>query len=151
MWVGPLEGLLESYERKRDQYPTLEAFADELISFFIDQAERVPDLEQVRPRLVAMEPKNGDRAVDPGVTELRLTFDRKMRDRSWGLIGQPADLPANTGEPRYDETRTVLTFPVKLERNKQYHFWLNTTDMTLFRSEEGAGLEPVEVTLATRG
>jgi hypothetical protein len=150
LWIRDLAELLATYEEHRERYPTLEAFADELISFFIDRADALPDVSQARPKVLEMMPANGDDRVDPELAEIRIRFDRKMRDRSWGLIGNPAETPKARGAPRYDETRTVYTLPVQLERNKRYHFFLNAGDRTLFRSEEGAGLEPVEVTFKTR-
>jgi len=149
--VPELAALLATYEERRDEFPSLEAFDDEIVAFFVDQATQLPPLDSTRPRVVAMEPANGDVSVDPALGEIRITFSRRMRDGAWGFIGDPTGCPRVTGNGSYDEGRTVFRMPVQLEPGRRYHFWLNTKEHALFQSEEGAALEPLEVTFTTRG
>jgi hypothetical protein len=65
--------LLGDYEARRDKYPTLEAFAPRLISFFKDYARdfaaKQADVAVKRPKIVSRTPPNGATDVDPGLSE----------------------------------------------------------------------------------
>ena len=148
-WVPALAELLETYEHRRDEYPDLAAFGDELVAFFVEQAARLPVLDTAPPLVVALEPANGAIDVDPALARIRITFSRRMRDQSWGFVGDPV-APKVRGSASYDAARTVFTMPVELEPGRTYRFWLNTPEHVLFLSEEGTALAPVAVTFSTR-
>jgi hypothetical protein len=87
--------------------------------------------------------------VDPNTTEIAITFDRPMRDRSWSFVGGGEHYPETTGEPFYNETRTTITLPVKLKPDWDYEFWLNRAQFTSFRSQDGTSLQPFHMTFRT--
>jgi hypothetical protein len=153
LWTEELSHLLAEYEAQRDRYPTLESFAPRLVAFFNEYAEKLEKGETAlageRPKVVSMTPTNGAKDVDPGLTEIQVTFDRPMRDGSWSLVGGGPHCPETTGRPHYDSKRTTLTLPVKLKPDWSYEFSLNHGKYDSFRSEQGVPLESVFVTFTT--
>jgi hypothetical protein len=153
LWMQELPDLLGEYEAHRDKYPTLETFAPRLVSFFNDYAatfiQRQSDLAAKQPKVVSMSPANGAASVAPGLTEIRVTFDRPMKGGSWSMCGDGPNFPELVGKPHYDAERTTWTVPAKLKPNWEYEFWLNSPSYTSFRSEEDVPLESVAVTFKT--
>jgi hypothetical protein len=154
-WIGELSSLLEKkYEKNREKYPTLEAFMPEVVAFFNQYAEdfekKQSVLDKNRPKVVKMTPANGDEEVDPNLTEIRIEFDRPMKDKSWSVVGGGPEFPELVGKPAYDKERKVLTLKVKLKPGHAYHFMLNSDRFRSFQSKEGVPLEPMEVSFSTK-
>jgi hypothetical protein len=153
LWMQELCEQLEDYERQRDQYPTLEVFAPRLVEFFDKYAagfgEKQAELAAKRPKVVSMTPKNGAADVDPGLSEIKVTFDRPMKDRSWSMCGGGPHFPSGDGKPYYEASRTTWTVPVTLKPDWDYEFWLNSESYDAFRSADGVPLEPVAVKFKT--
>jgi hypothetical protein len=152
-WIKELSDLLGEYESGRDEYPTLDAFCPRIVEFFNQYAERYADeeaaLEAKRPKVVSVTPADGDTAVDPKLGEIRVVFDRPMKDQCWSLVGGGPHFPETVARARYDETRTVWTVPIKLKPDWTYRFRLNSDRFQAFRSEEGVLLAPVKVEFKT--
>lgn len=101
------------------------------------------------PRVVRFEPPNGATGVDPGLTELRATFDRPMAEGwSWVTEG-PESFPETTGEAFQVEDRRVAVLPVRLEPGRSYVVWLNSAQYRFFRAPDGVELAPVRWTFRT--
>jgi hypothetical protein len=153
-WIGELSKLLEKYEKDRKRYPTLEAFMPEVVAFFDEYAEgfdkKHEALEKKRPKVVSMTPANGGTDVDPDLREMRIVFDRPMKDGNWSVVGEGPDFPELVGKPSYNKARTVLTVRVKLKPEWEYHLMLNSERFHGFQSEAGVPLEPVEVEFTTK-
>lgn len=152
-WVGDLASLLAEYEQNRDRYPTLESFAPRIVAFFNSQADKI-DREQVKasssaPRVVSVSPADGATDVDPALGEIRVVFDRAMKDKAWSLVGDRKELPELLGEPAYDAARTTWTVPIRLQPERGYRFMLNSDRYQSFQSADGARLEPVTIRFQT--
>ena len=152
-WTSDLSRLLGEYEAQRHKYPTLDSFAPRLAEFFTKYAEdfdkKQTALAAKRPTVVSLTPANGAEDVAPDLSEIRVVFDRPMRDRSWAMCGGGPHYPETPGKPKYDAACTTWTAPVKLKPNWSYEFWLNAGQFDSFRSAEGVPLESVHVTFKT--
>jgi hypothetical protein len=148
--VGELAMLLQQYERARDRYPDMDAFMPRVVTFFDDYAKKAGRLAGRKPKVVTMVPANGAKNVDPSLAEMKVTFNRPMKDGNWAVIGGGPSFPEMTGKPSYDATRTVLTIPMRPKPNWEYRLWLNRGQFNSFMSEEGERLESVAVTFRTR-
>jgi len=145
LWVPKLSELLATYEQDREAYPTLEAFILKIAEFFDSLKSQLPDA----PQVFTMTPANGALAVDPGVTEIRVTFNRAMNTGGFSFVGGGPTFPTPTGRPTWDTAGKVVTLPVKLEPNHRYEFWLNRGSNQAFRSAKGVPLASVHVTFNT--
>jgi hypothetical protein len=155
LWMQEMSALLGEYEAHRDQYPTLEAFSPQMVSFFAETAKNFPkmqaDLASKRPKVVSMIPANGAQDVDPALTAIQVVFDRPMADKCWSLVGGGPHCPETGEGTHYDVQHKIWTVPVMLKPDWSYKFMLNSETFDAFRSEEGVPLEPVSVTFKTAG
>jgi hypothetical protein len=153
LWMQELAEALGDYEAHRDRFPTLDAFAPRLVSFFSDYskdfASKQAALATRQPKLVCIIPASGALNVDPGLKEIRVTFDRPMSDGSWSMCGGGDHFPASGGQAAYDAARTTWVSPVKLKPGWDYEFSLNCESYRGFRSAEGVPLEPVPIHFRT--
>lgn len=104
-----------------------------------------------KPVVVEMRPANGADKVDPGTTELRITFSVPMGNGfSW--TGGGPDYPAvPKGErPHWSEDHRACVLPVRLEPNRRYRLGLNSPSHKNFQSADGVPLDPVIYTFHTR-
>lgn len=145
LWVGEYSDLLAEYEKDRKKYPTLGDFFPRIVEFFDTYAERFEKTEGNRPKVVSLSPENGARDVDPKTKTIKITFDRKMRDGCWAVVGGGPNYPKTKGRPSYDRAQKVLTLQVELQPNWRYEFWLNRGRFDSFMSHEGVKLRPVRV------
>ncbi len=103
------------------------------------------------PRIVATSPKVGDTEVDPGLTEITVTFDRDMAGGfSW--TGGGADYPSGReGErPHWRDKRTCV-MPVTLKPGRYYRVGINSPSYRNFRSEQGVSAAPSAIFFTTKG
>jgi Bacterial Ig-like domain len=79
------------------------------------------------PVVVKTVPQAGDTRVDPNITEIRVTYSKRMQDGSWSW-GQISDdtMPPTTGKPHYLPDGKTCVLPVKLEPNHTYVLQLNS-------------------------
>jgi hypothetical protein len=146
--VGELADLLFEYESDRKRYPTFDAFVPRVAEFFDGYVGRYEKLLARRPKVLSMTPANGASGVDPGLAEIKIVFDRPMRDGSWSMCGGGPHYP-EFGELHYDADCKVLTAEVRLKPNWSYEFWLNHPPYMSFQSAEGLSLDTVHVTFQT--
>jgi len=87
------------------------------------------------PVVVQTVPAAGDTAVDPGLTEIRVTFSKKMQTRqmwSWVMLSRET-FPEITGEIRFLPDGRTCVAPVRLMPGKTYAIWLNSEKFDAFR------------------
>ncbi len=106
--------------------------------------------EQSRPEVVAIYPfENNSKDVDPGITEIRIEFSRKMDGRfgyfDFGPLGKEHALPI-TGFGGQSEDGKSFIYKVELEPNRRYQRELTS----VFRSESGAALRPFLIDFTTK-
>jgi hypothetical protein len=103
------------------------------------------------PKIIDTSPDNGSGNVDPTLTEISVTFDQPMMDKSWSWAYEDKDkFPEMIGDPYYTEDYTKCVLPVKLEPNKEYLIWINTAKFKNFKSKTGIPAEPFKLTFKTK-
>lgn len=150
VWMDELVALLGDYEAHRSTYPTFSAFAPGLVAYYDDLGARIDNVrdtyENHRPRIIKTSIANGARDVDPGLTELVLTFDKPVSAPNpvKGHFG--GGIPDLTGGS-FDATRTVLTLGIKLEPSHDYAIPFGPG----FLSDDGYPNRRLDLTFRTRG
>lgn len=91
-------------------------------------------------------------SVDPKLSEVRITFSKKMMDKSWSWstatsLGEP--IPG-TAAPRYLDDGRTCVMPVKLEPGKAYATWLNSQNFGNFKDAAGNSAVPYLLVFETR-
>ncbi len=105
-------------------------------------------LAGLAPVVVRTVPQAGDQAVDPGLTEIRVTFSRDMTDESWSWVQvDPAWFPEAI-DARYDDARTAV-LEVQLEPDHSYVLQMNSDGYQGFRDTEGTPAMPYQLAFHT--
>ena len=101
-----------------------------------DSEISVPD--DIPPVVIKAEPRVGATDVDPGLKEIRVTFSKKMTDKSWSWpTGNKYAAPADAGPIHFDRDRRTCVLPVKLEPGKTYVIGVNSERFRKFKDEMG--------------
>lgn len=106
-----------------------------------------------RPVVVSSVPVAGDQAVDPGLGEIRVTFDRPMlTDRMWSWCIESSDTwpVMDVDGVRYVDEQTCVA-PVRLEPNKTYVIWVNNEEHDAFRDRRHRPVVPFRLSFRTGG
>ncbi len=118
----------------------------------IGQAENNITVDSMPPVVVDTFPRAGDTAVDPAISEIRVTFSKEMMTRqmwSWVIVSKES-FPRIVGDVRYlDDKRTCLA-PVKLEAGKTYAIWFNSAKYNAFRDRNNNPAVPYLLVFETR-
>lgn len=107
--------------------------------------------ETTIPRVVSTFPVNGERAVDPSIKEISVTFNEEMTDGNWSwAYDDKTKFPQVTGQAYYTDNYTRNVIPVKLEPNKEYVIWINSAKFNNFKDKSGNSAVPFKLTFKTR-
>src|SRR5512137_302777 len=84
-------------------------------------------LQTAPPVVVRTVPLAGTTNVDPGLTEITVTYSKPMLDGSWSWCTWSKEtFPQTTGQPRFLPDGRTCVAPVKLEPGRFYALWLNS-------------------------
>jgi hypothetical protein len=97
------------------------------------------NVDSLPPVVVKTAPESGDTKVDASLTEIRITFSKKMQDRSWSFCG---DTSWCKGKPHYLADGRTCVVKVELEPGKTYVTWLNTEKFRNFKDKHGQPAVP---------
>ena len=106
--------------------------------------------DSTAPTVVETAPESGSTRVDPAITELRVTFDEPMSPGSWSWAYENKDeFPEITGPPRYLEDRKTAVLPIRLQPNKRYTIWINSSRFQNFKDQSGNPAVPFKLSFET--
>ena len=109
-------------------------------------------LQSAPPVVIRTVPAAGSTSVDPGLTELRVTYSKAMQDGSWSWTTFGEDsFPEITGKIHYLQDGRTCVAPVKLEPGKFYATWLNSENFQNFKDTNGIAAVPYLLTFKTAG
>jgi HEAT repeat protein len=112
-------------------------------------AEEV-SLASAPPVVVQTAPVAGDTAVDPALTEIRVTYSKAMQDGSWSWsTWGEENFPEMVGEPKYLADGRTCVAKVKLQPGKFYAIWLNSDKFKNFKDADGRPAVPYLLTFTT--
>jgi Big-like domain-containing protein len=108
-------------------------------------------LDSARPVVIKSVPESGSAAVDPSMTEIRVTFSKEMQSGawSWGLIDKET-YPGTSEAPKYLDDKRTCVLPVKLQPGKTYAVWINTEKLHNFKDVKGQIAVPYLLVFKTR-
>lgn len=104
------------------------------------------------PVVVKTVPAAGDTAVDPGLTEIRVTFSKKMQTAqmwSWVMLSRET-FPEITGEIHFLPDGRTCVAPVRLAPGKTYAIWFNSDEFNAFRDAGHRPAVPYLLAFETR-
>jgi len=148
IWIGEFVDLFDLYEADRKKYPDIEAFMPQIVKFFEGYASKMAAIDATKPHVVSMSPANDSPKVDSAIKELRVTFDRPMK-QSCAWCGGGENYPETPGKSFWTADRKTCVLPVKLKPNWSYKLFLNSAKFKDFASEDGIALDPVTYFFST--
>jgi hypothetical protein len=109
-------------------------------------------VEEAPPVVIKTFPEAGKINIDPAVSEVRVTFSKKMMDQSWSWstatdIGEALPI---TDKPKYSADGRTCTAAVKLEPGKTYATWLNSANFGNFKDADGRSAVPYLLVFKTK-
>ncbi len=100
-------------------------------------------LKSVPPVVVKTLPAAGSTKVSPNTTEIKVTFSKRMLDKTWSW-SQLSDstFPEVGAAPKYLDDGKTCVLGVKLEANKTYAIWVNSQRHRNFKDADGRSSVP---------
>jgi hypothetical protein len=109
------------------------------------------DLDSMPPVVVKTSPEAGARDVAAGMVEIRVTFSKKMQDKSWSWTSAwQGSTPEGIGAPRYENDGKTCVMKVKLEPGKTYGYWINSEKFRNFKDAQGKPSVPYLLAFETK-
>jgi hypothetical protein len=122
------------------------------LCLFAIYASRAQDIDSMSPVVVKTVPEAGRKDVSPGVAEIKVTFSKEMADKCWSFCYAWKDsIAESAGEIRYEGDHKTCVWKVKLEPNKTYAYWLNTSQIQNFKDTQGHPAVPYLLVFQTKG
>jgi RNA polymerase sigma factor (sigma-70 family) len=118
-----------------------------------DDKEPLITLRSVPPVVVKTVPTSGAGDVDPGLTEVKVTFSKDMTDESWSwsYLSEDTQLPSDGDKPiHYEKDKRTCVMKVKLEPGKIYAVWLNSEKYHNFKDADGQSAVPYLLVFKTK-
>ena len=116
-----------------------------------DDESKISVPDDVPPVVIKVEPKVGAIDVDPGLKELRVTFSKKMTDKSWSWpTGNKYAAPKDNGAIHFEPDGRTCVMPVKLEPGKTYMIGVNSERFRNFRDAGGHPALPYLLVFRTK-
>ena len=110
----------------------------------------IPD--DLPPVVLSVEPAVGAIDVDPRLKEIRVTFSKKMTDKSWSWpTGNKYASPKLEGTIHFDRELRTCVMPVKLEPGKTYVIGVNSERFHGFKDAQGHPALPYLMVFRTKG
>ena len=113
---------------------------------------QAPSVATMPPVVVKTVPQSGDLAVDPALSEIRVTFSKEMKTNdmwSWVMVTD-ATFPKTSGKSHFLDDKRTCVLPVKLEPGKSYVIWVNSEAHNSFRDLTNRPAVPYLLTFQTR-
>jgi RNA polymerase sigma-70 factor (ECF subfamily) len=110
-------------------------------------------LSEVPPVVIKTVPESGTSGVDPGLTEVRVTFSAPMKQGSyaWCTWGEGTQyFPETRGSASFVEDGRTCVLPVKLAPGKLYALWVNSESHDAFQDRLGHPAVPYLLIFETR-
>jgi len=103
------------------------------------------------PQIAKTTPEIGATGVDPGVTEIRVTFDRDMsQGMSWAGGGPEFPPVDKSRKAEWVDKRTCI-LPVTLKRGGYYRVGINSKSHQNFKAANGTATPPAAIFFTTKG
>ncbi|MGE3312640.1 MAG: HEAT repeat domain-containing protein [Limisphaerales bacterium] len=121
-----------------------------LLSLSAVSTARAASLDEAPPVVVKSFPVAGSSDVDPGLSEISVTFSKTMIDGSWSwATWKQESFPEMSGKPRYQDDRRTCVLPVKLKPESFYAVWINSEKFRNFKDTRQLPAVPYLLTFST--
>ena len=113
--------------------------------------KRKPVARTPYPQIVKITPAPGSSKIDPGVNEIRITFDRDMGEGMSWTGGGPEFPPVDKSRKAGWVDKRTCVLPVTLKRGGYYRLGINSKSYLNFKSATGQPVPPASIFFTTKG
>ncbi len=103
------------------------------------------------PSVIKTTPACGDTQVSTATRHIKVTFSKKMMDKSWSFTQISGEsFPEIVGQPKYLADGRTCVLTVKLKPKKTYVLWLNSQKFQNFKDSSGTPAVPYLLVFQTK-
>jgi hypothetical protein len=111
--------------------------------------EPATNIADLPPVVVRSVPESGSRDMPVDLKEIRVTFSKEMKDRTWSWCAAGSFQAPPLSNVHYDADHRTIVATAKLEAGKKYAVWLNSDGCSNFRDAQGHSAVPYLLTFET--
>ncbi len=138
------------FRTEKDRFEANRKVYDQIIESLDIKTQASHSAVSQFPTVLSTSPITFATDVDPLLTQLSVTFDLPMVDKSWSWTGGGETFPVIKGEISYDAKRMTCTLPVKLKPATVYWVGINSPSHRNFKSIDGKPAKRYVILFATR-
>ena len=113
--------------------------------------DQSPTVANMPPSVVNTVPQSGAVDVDPGLSQISVTFSKDMMDGNWSWTQNSDDtFPEIIGKPKYLDDKRTCVLNVELEPGKTYITWLNSQRYGNFKDTDARSAVPYLLVFETK-
>jgi RNA polymerase sigma factor (sigma-70 family) len=112
-----------------------------------------PTVKDAPPVVLKTIPPAGADDIDADtVKELKVTFSKEMKDKSWSWATDSGygEVPESNGEVAYEKDKKTCVMPVKLKPGTTYAIWINSDRFANFKDADGKPSVPYLLVFQTK-
>lgn len=106
------------------------------------------------PVVVKTVPENGATDLPPGITEIQITFNKKMQTDAFTFCPVddtvPFDKSIIASKPYFDKEQKTFVIKLNLKPGTKYAFWINSPKFNKFKDTKGNRAAPSQLTFETK-
>ena len=109
-----------------------------------------PTVKSMPPVVIRTSPVAGEKNVEPALSEIKVTFSKKMNPNSYSWVKVSDDtFPEMSGDVHFKNHYSCVA-PVRLEPGKTYVIWFNSKEHANFKDLDGNPAVPYLLVFQTR-
>ncbi len=110
-------------------------------SMFAQDGEKI-SVATLPPVVVKTVPQAGSTDVDPALKQIKITFSKRMLDKTWSWSQLSKETFPKVNEVKYLDDGKTCVADVELKPNRTYAFWLNSGKFGNFKDADGRSAVP---------
>ena len=149
LWIEEFVDELESYDRQRNQYPTLDSYMPRLIEAHKIWADNIQSMADKRPKVISIDEfENGSQNVNSDIKTITINFNMPLSGNGHSVYPFMRGMDAfpYISESKYANNNQSVVLEVSLEKGKEYQFILVGENYT---SVDGDVMKMYEVNFKT--
>ena len=138
LWIEELVDELESYDKQRNKYPTLEGYMPRFVEAYEIWADKIQQMNNKRPKVASIDEfTNGSTTVCSDIKTITINFNMPLSGKGYSVyLGKKGENAFPKIEKiNYVNNNKSVIMEVSLEKDKEYQFLLDDYEIN-FKTEK---------------